>query len=327
MREMLEPVFGESGAVVAQFLITLVVILLVLGLVYWVVRRFGGVRFNGGARGRLPRLAVVDAVPVDSRRKLVLVRRDNVEHLLLIGGASDVLVEPGIQRVPANGARPRPAAQAPQQPPPVQQAQRPAPAPQAPQQSVAHVPPPAPAAPHRPESSGISEPIPFPQPQAAPARPARRAAASPLPAPPPETVPQRRAATRPMPVATEPLAAVASPSLRPLPASAHFEEPTRPTRVESVMPPPAESFDRIPDPPAAPRGEEPETAVESPAPVAARAPEPELRSEPAPAIALDDSPADPSETPEDEQERASKVSDLEREMARLLGEITSRRES
>src|SRR5690606_17949685 len=98
MREMLEPVFGESGAVVAQFLVTLAIILLIIGLVYWLVRRFAGVRFPGGGRGRVPRLAVIDAVPVDSRRKLVLVRRDNVEHLLLIGGTSDLVVEPSIQR-------------------------------------------------------------------------------------------------------------------------------------------------------------------------------------------------------------------------------------
>src|SRR5262249_61867671 len=42
--------------------------------------------------------AVIDAAPVDSRRRLVLIRRDNVEHLLLIGGPSDVVVEPNIVR-------------------------------------------------------------------------------------------------------------------------------------------------------------------------------------------------------------------------------------
>src|SRR5262245_12386848 len=106
MREMLEPVFGQSGAVVAQFLITLAIILLIIGFAYWLVQRFTGVRFPGGNRGRIPRLAVLDAVPVDSRRRLVLVRRDNVEHLLLIGGTSDVVVEPSIQRM-SMGARPR----------------------------------------------------------------------------------------------------------------------------------------------------------------------------------------------------------------------------
>src|SRR5207342_1150584 len=51
-----------------------------------------------GLRGRQPRLAVIDAATVDTRRKLVLIRRDNVEHLIMIGGPTDVLIEPNIVR-------------------------------------------------------------------------------------------------------------------------------------------------------------------------------------------------------------------------------------
>ena len=47
---------------------------------------------------RMPRLAVIDAAAVDGRRRLVLVRRDNVEHLLMIGGPADLVVEPNIVR-------------------------------------------------------------------------------------------------------------------------------------------------------------------------------------------------------------------------------------
>ena len=49
-------------------------------------------------RGRQPRLGRRRYAPVDSRRSLVIVRRDNVEHLLLIGGPTDVLVEPNISQ-------------------------------------------------------------------------------------------------------------------------------------------------------------------------------------------------------------------------------------
>ena len=49
-------------------------------------------------RGRQPRLAVIDAATVDGRRRLVLIRRDNVEHLLMIGGPTDLVVEPNIVR-------------------------------------------------------------------------------------------------------------------------------------------------------------------------------------------------------------------------------------
>jgi flagellar protein FliO/FliZ len=43
------------------------------------------------------RLEVVDHASVDSRRKLVLIRRDDVEHLLLTGGPVDVVIETGIK--------------------------------------------------------------------------------------------------------------------------------------------------------------------------------------------------------------------------------------
>ena len=99
MRDLLVPIFGDWGAVVAQYLLTVVIVLGLIGAVWWVMRRYSGVRFGGIGRGRVPRLAIVDAMAIDRRRRLILVRRDNVEHLLLIGGPSDVVVEGTIQRV------------------------------------------------------------------------------------------------------------------------------------------------------------------------------------------------------------------------------------
>lgn len=69
---------------------------LVLGFILvagWLVRRFGG-----GALMRLPgraqrRLGVVEAMALDPRRRLVLIRRDGVEHLLLLGGTQDLHLE------------------------------------------------------------------------------------------------------------------------------------------------------------------------------------------------------------------------------------------
>lgn len=79
--------------------IALLLVLALIGLAAWLVRRFGGSGLGSSAnRGRMPRLAVIDAAAVDGRRRLVLVRRDNVEHLLMIGGPTDVVVEPNIVR-------------------------------------------------------------------------------------------------------------------------------------------------------------------------------------------------------------------------------------
>jgi hypothetical protein len=81
------------------YFIAFVIVVALIGVAAWLVRRFAGNSVGGGAaRGRMPRLAVIDATAVDGRRRLVLVRRDNVEHLLIIGGPTDVVVETNIVR-------------------------------------------------------------------------------------------------------------------------------------------------------------------------------------------------------------------------------------
>jgi hypothetical protein len=86
----------------AKFILAFVIVLGLIALTAWLVRRFGANRIGGGARGRQPRLAVIDAASVDSRRRLVLIRRDNVEHLMMIGGPNDLVVEPNIVRASAS---------------------------------------------------------------------------------------------------------------------------------------------------------------------------------------------------------------------------------
>jgi flagellar protein FliO/FliZ len=102
---------GQSGLV-----LVVIGVLGLLAVAFWMLRRFGGGRLGGGAtRGRQARLAVIDQATVDSRRRLVLIRRDNVEHLLIIGGPSDVVVEQNILRA-ATAPREKGAARPPAMP-------------------------------------------------------------------------------------------------------------------------------------------------------------------------------------------------------------------
>jgi hypothetical protein len=78
---------------------------------FWLFRKIAGARALKPTRSRAPRLAVTDAAIVDDKRRLVLVRRDNVEHLVMIGGPVDVVIEQNIQRAQAAMA-PREAAPA-----------------------------------------------------------------------------------------------------------------------------------------------------------------------------------------------------------------------
>jgi flagellar biogenesis protein FliO len=95
----MDSLFGEGTSLPVRFFIAFVVVFALIGLTAWLVRRFGSGALGGaGARGRAPRLAVIEAGAVDGRRKLVLIRRDNTEHLIMIGGPTDIVVEANIVR-------------------------------------------------------------------------------------------------------------------------------------------------------------------------------------------------------------------------------------
>lgn len=81
-----------------KFLFALVFILGLIGLAAAAARRMGmgfpmGTLKKPGNR----RLSVVETAPLDGRRRLVLVRRDDTEHLIILSPNSEVVVETGIK--------------------------------------------------------------------------------------------------------------------------------------------------------------------------------------------------------------------------------------
>lgn len=98
-----------------RFLLALAVVLALIGLLAWAARRFGlaGRLAPGVGKGR--RLSVVEVAPLDARRKLVLLRRDGHEYLVLLGAQQDLLLEsritaPQAQPIAVEGDRPAAAA-------------------------------------------------------------------------------------------------------------------------------------------------------------------------------------------------------------------------
>ena len=80
-----------------RFVLALVFVLALIGLLTWLVRRFGlAGRMPTAAKSAKRRLDVVEVAALDSRRRLVLVRRDRTEHLVLLGANADIVVETGI---------------------------------------------------------------------------------------------------------------------------------------------------------------------------------------------------------------------------------------
>ena len=226
------------------FFLAFVAVLVLIGAVAWGVRRYATSRLGANTnRGRMPRLAVIDAAAVDGRRRLVLVRRDNVEHLLMIGGPSDIVVEPNIVRAMPGREQmaPRPSIGG-EQPPRI------APLPDA----------------NWSDDGGFDHAEPqMPEPPQRPARPAfaddvRR------PAPPPERRNDPLAGFTPEPMAS-PIGSRAEPRPDPIPPRM-----TRTERSEPLMPRPQ----RASEPPKAPPPvRAPERAAAPPPPLPAPPPQ------------------------------------------------------
>jgi flagellar protein FliO/FliZ len=215
------------------FFFAFVAVLALIGVAAWLVRRFASNRLGANTnRGRMPRLAVIDAAAVDGRRRLVLVRRDNIEHLLMIGGPTDIVVEPNIVRAMPGRDQlpPRPAVAGPE-----------------PQVRVAPVPEPAGwvnGESHRSEAFDHGEPQ-MPEPPPRPVRPsfadeARRGA--------PERRIERSDALTGF--APEPMSGRAEPRVEPAPPRMPRSEPLipRPTR-EAAKPAFRPAAERAAQPP------------------------------------------------------------------------------
>ncbi|HMB11254.1 MAG TPA: hypothetical protein VKP01_11710, partial [Saliniramus sp.] len=107
---------GFEVSPVVQYVIAFAIIAILLALFAIVLKRIGGKRFAMGGergRGRQPRLGIVDVYDLDRQRQLVLLRRDNVEHLVMLGGPNDCVIESNIVRAPHGRAMAPPATDVP----------------------------------------------------------------------------------------------------------------------------------------------------------------------------------------------------------------------
>lgn len=80
-----------------RFILALIFVLGLIGALTLLARRLG---FGGRMivqAGQTQRLSVTEVRPLDSRNKLVLVKRDSTEHLILMGPTESLVIENGIE--------------------------------------------------------------------------------------------------------------------------------------------------------------------------------------------------------------------------------------
>jgi flagellar protein FliO/FliZ len=77
-------------------MLALVLVLGLIGGATWAARRFGPSLWFGAKPKSNRSLGVIESLPIDARHRLVLVRRGERNHLLLIGPNHSLVVEDGI---------------------------------------------------------------------------------------------------------------------------------------------------------------------------------------------------------------------------------------
>lgn len=87
-----------------RFVLALLFVLALIGIVAWLARKAGLGTRVARTKGMGRRLSIVEVSPVDGKRRLILVRRDGVEHLVLLGATGETVIETGI--APPEGGAP-----------------------------------------------------------------------------------------------------------------------------------------------------------------------------------------------------------------------------
>ncbi len=79
-----------------KYIVGLLIVLGLIALVTLIARKFGMVPKVQRKPGSPSRLSISDMAPIDAKRRLVLVRRDDTEHLVLLGPERDLVIERNI---------------------------------------------------------------------------------------------------------------------------------------------------------------------------------------------------------------------------------------
>lgn len=87
-----------------KFLAALIFVLSLMGLLSFALKRIKPSGFSSKSGRR--RIEIIEVLPLDVRRRAVLLRRDDTEHLVILSSSGETVVETQIKRSQSDAALP-----------------------------------------------------------------------------------------------------------------------------------------------------------------------------------------------------------------------------
>jgi flagellar protein FliO/FliZ len=78
-----------------KFAAALVFVLALMGLLAAALRRFNNLPSLSAPKQK--RLKIIESLPLDARRRLVILQRDSRQHLVILGATGETVIESGIE--------------------------------------------------------------------------------------------------------------------------------------------------------------------------------------------------------------------------------------
>lgn len=81
------------GSEYIKAILALLFVIGLIGLISYLLKRFSFDKAFSGGSNKVKRISIEEVRPLDTKRRLIIVKKDNKEHLILMGANSDLLIE------------------------------------------------------------------------------------------------------------------------------------------------------------------------------------------------------------------------------------------
>lgn len=88
---------GFDLSQIFRLIAALAFVMALMGGLAYILKKLGYANIH--ARTKNARLKIIETLPLDGRRRLALIQRDDVQHLVILSAAHETVIETGIKQV------------------------------------------------------------------------------------------------------------------------------------------------------------------------------------------------------------------------------------